>query len=197
MRMNSVRNYSHRDLLNSTPCDSSNQCQLQIGLSGPAKKRYLSQRLEYGYVDSMHNRTGSDDLNELEELETIRRKKLESLKHESYIKKGVDKMSSATEVKDSTFDDFIKANKTVIIDCWAPWCGPCRSLGPIIDELAKEFEGKIVFGKLNTDENESIPMRFNISAIPTLLVFKNGEMVDRIVGAGNKDFMKAKFAKHI
>jgi thioredoxin 1 len=106
-------------------------------------------------------------------------------------------MSSATEVKDSTFDDFVKANKIVIIDCWAPWCGPCRSLGPIIDELAKEFEGKIVFGKLNTDENESIPMRFNISAIPTLLVFKNGEMVDRIVGAGNKDFMKAKFAKHI
>jgi thioredoxin 1 len=145
----------------------------------------------------MHNRTGSDDFNELEELEAIRRKKLELLKHESSNRKGVEKMSSATEVKDSTFDDFIKANKIVIIDCWAPWCGPCRSLGPIIDELAKEFEGKIVFGKLNTDENENIPMRFNISAIPTLLVFKNGEMVDRIVGAGNKDFMKAKFAKHL
>ena len=145
----------------------------------------------------MHNRTGSDDFNELEELEAIRRKKLESLKHESYSKKGVENMSSATEVKDSTFDDFVKANKVVIIDCWAPWCGPCRSLSPIIEELAKEFEGKIAFGKLNTDENESIPMRFNISAIPTLLVFKNGEMVDRIVGAGNKEFMKAKFAKHI
>jgi thioredoxin 1 len=145
----------------------------------------------------MHNRTGPDDFNELEELEAIRRKKLELLKHESSNKKGVEKMSSATEVKDSTFDDFVKANKIVIIDCWAPWCGPCRSLGPIIDELAKEFEGKIVFGKLNTDENENIPMRFNISAIPTLLVFKNGEMVDRIVGAGNKDFMKAKFAKHL
>jgi thioredoxin 1 len=145
----------------------------------------------------MHNRTRPDDFNELEELEVIRRKKLELLKHESSNKKGVEKMSSATEVKDSTFDDFVKANKIVIIDCWAPWCGPCRSLGPIIDELAKEFEGKIVFGKLNTDENENIPMRFNISAIPTLLVFKNGEMVDRIVGAGNKDFMKAKFAKHL
>ena len=144
----------------------------------------------------MHNRTGSDDFNELVELEAIRRKKLESLKHE-YNNKGVEKMSSATEVKDSTFDDFVKANKIVIIDCWAPWCGPCRSLSPIIEELAKEFEGKIAFGKLNTDENENIPMRFNISAIPTLLVFKNGEMVDRIVGAGNKEFMKAKFAKHL
>ena len=72
----------------------------------------------------MHNRTGSDDFNELEELEAIRRKKLESLKHESYSKKGVENMSSATEVKDSTFDDFVKANKVVIIDCWAPWCGP-------------------------------------------------------------------------
>lgn len=145
----------------------------------------------------MHNRTGSDDFNELEELEAIRRKKLESLMHESYNKKGVEKMSSATEVKDSTFDEFVKASKIVIIDCWAPWCGPCRSLAPIIEELAKEFEGKIKFGKLNTDENENIPMRFNISAIPTLLVFKNGEMVDRIVGAGNKEFMKAKFAKHL
>jgi len=166
-------------------------------VSEPAKKRYLSQRQGYGYVKFMHNRTGSDDLNELEELEAIRRKRLESLKHESYIGKGVEKISSATEVKDSTFDDFVKANKTVIIDCWAPWCGPCRSLAPIIEELAKEFEGKIAFGKLNTDENENIPMRFNISAIPTLLVFKNGEMVDRIVGAGNKEFMKAKFAKHL
>ncbi len=136
-------------------------------------------------------------MNELEELDAIRRKKLELLKHEIYNKKGVENISSATEVKDSTFDDFVKANKIVIIDCWAPWCGPCRTLAPIIEELAKEFEGKIAFGKLNTDENENIPMRFNISAIPTLLVFKNGEMVDRIVGAGNKEFMKAKFAKHL
>ena len=136
-------------------------------------------------------------MNEMEELEAIRSKKLESLKRELYNKKGVENISSATEVKDATFDDFVKANKIVIIDCWAPWCGPCRSLSPIIDELAKEFEGKITFGKLNTDENENVPMKFNISAIPTLLVFKNGEMVDRIVGAGNKEFMKAKFAKHL
>ena len=136
-------------------------------------------------------------MNELEELEAIRRKKLESLMHESYNKKGVEKIPSPTEVKDNTFDDFVKANKIAIIDCWAPWCGPCRSLAPIIEELAKEFEGKIAFGKLNTDENENIPMKFNISAIPTLLVFKNGEMVDRIVGAGNKEFMKAKFAKQL
>ncbi len=136
-------------------------------------------------------------MNELEELEAIRRKKLELLMHESYNKKGVEKISSPIEVKDSTFDDFVKANKIAIIDCWAPWCGPCRSLAPIIEELAKEFEGKIAFGKLNTDENENIPMKFNISAIPTLLVFKNGEMVDRIVGAGNKEFMKAKFAKQL
>jgi thioredoxin 1 len=139
----------------------------------------------------------AEDLNELEELEAIRRKKLESLMHESYNKKGVEKIPSPTEVKDNTFDDFVKANKIAIIDCWAPWCGPCRSLAPIIEELAKEFEGKIAFGKLNTDENENIPMKFNISAIPTLLVFKNGEMVDRIVGAGNKEFMKAKFAKQL
>ncbi|MDD1771889.1 MAG: thioredoxin [Methanomassiliicoccales archaeon] len=106
-------------------------------------------------------------------------------------------MSGVTEVKDSNFDEFVKSAPLVIVDCWAPWCGPCRMLGPIIEQLAEEFSGKITFGKMNTDENETTPMKFNITAIPTMLVFKNGAQVDRIVGAGNKDFMKQKFAKHL
>ncbi|HQQ25626.1 MAG TPA: thioredoxin [Methanomassiliicoccales archaeon] len=106
-------------------------------------------------------------------------------------------MSGVTEVKDSTFEEFIKSAPLVIIDCWAPWCGPCRMLAPIIEQLSEEFQGKIKFGKMNTDENENTPMKFNITAIPTMLVFKNGVQLDRIVGAGNKDFMRQKFSKYL
>jgi len=106
-------------------------------------------------------------------------------------------LSGVTEVKDSTFEEFIKSAPLVIIDCWAPWCGPCRMLAPIIEQLSEEFQGKIKFGKMNTDENENTPMKFNITAIPTMLVFKNGVQLDRIVGAGNKDFMRQKFSKYL
>jgi len=131
-----------------------------------------------------------------DELAEIRKRKLEALMNHTN-DTGVNKMSGVTEVKDSNFDEFVKSAPLVIVDCWAPWCGPCRMLGPIIEQLAEEFSGKITFGKMNTDENETTPMKFNITAIPTMLVFKNGAQVDRIVGAGNKDFMKQKFAKHL
>jgi len=131
-----------------------------------------------------------------EELAEIRRRKLEALVGQSK-DTGVKKLSGVTEVKDSTFEEFVKSAPLVIVDCWAPWCGPCRMLSPIIEQLAEEFEGKIKFGKMNTDENESTPMKFNITAIPTMLVFKNVVPAARIVGAGNKDFMRQKFSKYL
>lgn len=132
-----------------------------------------------------------------EELALIRRRKLEALSKGTQ-NKDVGKLAdNVQEVTDQNFDQFVKQNSLVVIDCWAPWCGPCRAVAPKIEELAKEMAGKVAFGKLNTDENEGVPMRFNISAIPTLLVFKNGEFVDRVVGAGTKEFMKSKFEKHL
>jgi thioredoxin 1 len=131
-----------------------------------------------------------------DELAEIRRRKLETLMADTHITE-VRKLSGVTEVKDSTFEEFIKSAPIVIIDCWAPWCGPCRMISPIIEQLAAEFEGKIRFGKMNTDENENTPMKFNITAIPTMLVFKNGVQADRIVGAGNKDFIRQKFSKYL
>ena len=92
-----------------------------------------------------------------------------------------------TELNESTFDAFIDDNKYVLIDCWAPWCGPCRRMGPIIEELSKDLEGKVAVAKLNTDESPSISARFEINAIPTLLIFKDKVMLEPLVGLRPKE----------
>ena len=98
------------------------------------------------------------------------------------------------EITESTFDDFIENNEFVLIDCWAPWCGPCRRMGPIIDELSAELEGKVAVGKLNTDEAPGISARFGITAIPTLLMFKNKVMIEPLVGLRPKQDILAYMA---
>ena len=95
-----------------------------------------------------------------------------------------------TELDESTFDRFVKDNKVVLIDCWAPWCRPCRMLAPIIEELSAELNGKVAVGKLNTDENQGIAMRFGINAIPTLLVFKDSLMYEPLIGLRPKEEIK-------
>ena len=92
-----------------------------------------------------------------------------------------------TELNESTFDAFIDDNKYVLIDCWAPWCGPCRRMGPIIEELSKDLEGKVAVAKLNTDESPGIAARFEINAIPTLLIFKDKVMLEPLVGLRPKE----------
>jgi thioredoxin 1 len=88
---------------------------------------------------------------------------------------------------ESTFDSFVKDNKVVLIDCWAPWCRPCRMMAPIIEELSAELSGKVAVAKLNTDDNQGIAMRFRINAIPTLLMFKDGLMYEPLVGLRPKE----------
>jgi len=92
-----------------------------------------------------------------------------------------------TELNETTFDKFVEENKIALIDCWAPWCGPCRRMGPIIEEVAEELKGKVGVAKLNTDENQAIAVRFNINAIPTILVFKDNVLVDTSVGLKPKE----------
>lgn len=99
-------------------------------------------------------------------------------------------------VTDNNLDETINRYPFVVIDCWAPWCRPCRMLTPIIDDLAEEKSGEIVFGKLNVDKNRSSSMKYGITAIPTLLIFKDGKLVDQIVGAMPKRVLENKLKNY-
>jgi thioredoxin 1 len=100
-------------------------------------------------------------------------------------------MAKPAEVTDSTFDtEVINSDTPVLVDFWAPWCGPCRMVAPIVDELSQEYDGRVKFVKLNTDDNPQVSMKYQIRSIPTLLVFKGGEPVGQIIGFRPKSDLK-------
>lgn len=99
------------------------------------------------------------------------------------------------KVTNSNFEQLASTNKLLVIDFWAPWCGPCRALTPIIEELAKEYAGKVAIGKCNVDENRELTGRFGVQGIPAIFLLKNGKIVDQQVGYCQKDVLKAKIEK--
>jgi thioredoxin 1 len=90
------------------------------------------------------------------------------------------------QLTDAEFDNVIKAEQPTLVDFWAPWCGPCKAIGPVIEDLAAEYEGKVTVAKMNVDDNPQTPGKFGIQAIPTLILFKAGERVDQITGSVGK-----------
>ncbi len=100
-------------------------------------------------------------------------------------------MGKYVELNSSNFDSTI-ANGVTLVDFWAPWCGPCRMIAPIIEELAEDFEGKATIAKVNTDEEQDIAIKFGIRSIPTLLFFKDGQVVDQMIGAAGKQVIADK-----
>jgi thioredoxin 1 len=104
----------------------------------------------------------------------------------------------AAELTDSTFDEVVKSSDVpVLVDFWAEWCGPCKQVAPVLDELASDHEGKLLVGKLDIDENLEVTARYGVQSIPTLILFKDGEVAERIVGARGKAFLNEKLAGHL
>jgi thioredoxin 1 len=99
---------------------------------------------------------------------------------------------------DANFEQTVNQSATpILVDFWADWCGPCRRLAPTVDELATDYRGRVVVAKMNVDENPATPMRFSIRGIPTLLLFKGGQIVEQIVGLADKDSLKRLIDKHV
>ena len=136
----------------------------------------------------------------MDELERIKQKRLREMM------KGVgskvdscrpDWPSMPVELADAAFEEFIRKYPVVVVDCWAEWCAPCRMVAPVVEELSRDYRGRIVFGKLNVDSNVRTAQQYGIMSIPTLLVFKNGQLADRLVGAMPKDMLEPQIAKYL
>lgn len=135
-------------------------------------------------------------MKELDDLEDIKRRKMfELMKKAAEQEAKKNYPSKPVEVSNSTFYEFITKYPVVVIDCWAPWCGPCRMLSPVIEELASDYAGRVVFGKLNVDDNPVIASEYGIMSIPTLLFARNGEVVDRLIGAAPRHIIEAKLKR--
>ena len=131
----------------------------------------------------------------MSEIDEIRKKKIEELVAAS--KEPVHRLAEPIKITDQNFHEALNKYPLLVVDFWASWCGPCRMLAPTIDELAREYEGRIVFGKLNTDENRATSMAHQVMSIPTLIVFKKGRAVDRIVGALPKQALSERLQRHL
>lgn len=107
-------------------------------------------------------------------------------------------MSNVGEVTDATFEqEVLKSTLPVLVDFWAPWCGPCRAVAPVVEEIASEYSGKLKVLKINTDENPKTAQSYRISGIPSLMVFKNGQPVEQVVGAVPKSTLSSAISKHV
>ena len=132
-----------------------------------------------------------------EELERIKRTKLRKIMKGTVSQKQWESaLNKPVNVTDATFKEMIN-QPLVVVDCWAPWCAPCHMVAPIIEEMARDYAGRILFGKLNVDENREVAMQYQIMSIPTLLVFKNGKIVDRIIGAMPRQMLEPKITRHL
>lgn len=102
------------------------------------------------------------------------------------------------EVTDSNFQqEVLSSDRPVLVDFWAEWCGPCKMIAPIVEELAKEYDGKLKVGKVDVDTNQQVSMQFGVRSIPTLLIFKSGKVVEQVIGAVPKRLLAEKIAKHV
>ncbi len=127
-----------------------------------------------------------------DELEAIRQRKMAELQKAAATKAMMSALSEPLVLTDSNFKREIAKYPLMLVDFWAPWCGPCRMVSPIIEQLAREYSGRAAFGKVNVDENQMISASFGIQSIPTMMIFKNGKAVDVMIGAMPKGQIEMK-----
>jgi len=132
-----------------------------------------------------------------EELERIKQDKLRQLIKKTTETQKESVANKPVDLTDATFKEAIQNHTLVVVDCWAPWCGPCLYVSPIVEEIARDYAGKIFFGKLNVDGNRRVAMQYSIMSIPTLLVFKNGRLVDQIIGAMPRQMLEPKITRYL
>lgn len=126
-----------------------------------------------------------------DELARIREKRVQEL---TGTMQGAQK-GGVQHVDEMHFQQFVTTNQHAVIDFWAEWCGPCRRIAPVMNELSIEFAGRVTFGKCNTDDNRRLAMQFNIDAIPAMMLFSRGQLVDRIIGAYPKEAIREKIVR--
>jgi thioredoxin 1 len=132
-----------------------------------------------------------------DELEAIKHKKLAELQKEAATKAMMSSITEPIVLTDSNFASEISKYPMMLVDFWAPWCGPCRMVSPIIEQLSREYSGKVAFGKVNVDENQRIAASFGIQSIPTLMIFKGSKAVDVIIGAMPKAQIEMKLKQQL
>jgi thioredoxin 1 len=137
-------------------------------------------------------RMNSDD-----ELEAIKDKKLAELQKEAATKAMMSSITEPLVLTDSNFESEVAKYPIMVVDFWAPWCGPCRMVSPIIEQLSREYSGRVAFGKVNVDENQRIAASFGIQSIPTLMIFKGSKAVDVIIGAMPKAQIEMKLKQQL
>ena len=132
-----------------------------------------------------------------EELRIINEKRMKELQQIVNEKELLKNITDPIELDDSDFTESINKFPLLLVDFWAPWCGPCRMMSPVIDQVGKEYQGKLVVGKVNVDENPSISRQFGISSIPTLILFKKGQAVNNIIGSVSKSRIDEMVRMHL
>jgi len=134
-----------------------------------------------------------------DEVQRINEKKFEEMLRQGTKAKSapVPASTKPIELSDANFHEVVGNHPLVVVDFWAPWCGPCRMVSPVLEELASEMSGRATFGKLNVDDNPETSQRFGIQGIPTIMVFKDGQPVDGIVGAAPKQMIEARITPYI
>ncbi len=132
-----------------------------------------------------------------EELRIINEKRMKKLQQIVNEKELLKNITDPINLDDSDFTESINKFPLLLVDFWAPWCGPCRMMSPVIDQVGKEYQGKLVVGKVNVDENPSISRQFGISSIPTLILFKKGQAVNNIIGSVSKSRIDEMVRMHL